>query len=89
LAWEEYWDAGQLCRDGIRKDKVQMQLNLKREVKNSQKGFYKYIGQQRQAKKSIPFLINEKEKLASTDTEVEVPNKFFTSVITGSQFVNL
>ena len=54
------------------------------EVKNNKKGFRKYIGQKRQAKDSIPPLINEKGKLASTDMgKAEVLNKFIVSVFTG------
>jgi len=44
VAWEEYRDAVWMCRDGIRKAKAQMDLNLARDVKNK-KGFYRYIVQ--------------------------------------------
>ena len=33
VAWEEYSDPVWTCRDGIRKAKVQMELNLLRDVK--------------------------------------------------------
>jgi len=33
---EEYWDAGWLCRDGIRKAKAQLQLNSARDTKNNE-----------------------------------------------------
>ena len=39
-------------RDRIRKAKVQMELNLARDVKNNKKGFYRYIGGRRQAKET-------------------------------------
>jgi len=56
-----------------------------RDVKNK-KGFYRYVGQKRQAKESIPPLINEKGELATTSMEeAEVLNEFFASVFTGSQ----
>jgi len=35
LSWEEYRDAAQLCRDGVRKGKAQLELNLARDAKNS------------------------------------------------------
>jgi len=57
-----------MCRDCIRKSKVQMELNLTSNVKNN-KGFFGYTGQKRQAKENVSPLINEKELLASTDTE--------------------
>ena len=56
---EEYRDAVQTCRDGIRKAKAQMELNLVRDVKNK-KGFYKYTGQKRQVKESVPHVLNGK-----------------------------
>ena len=46
--------------DEIRKSKVEMKLNMAKDVKNS-KRFYRYIGQKRKAKESVPPLINEKE----------------------------
>jgi len=63
---------------------LQFELNLVRDVKNK-KGFYRCIGQKRQAKESIPPLLNEKGKLATTDMEkAEVLSELFTSVFTGS-----
>lgn len=38
------------CRDGIRKAKVQEELNLVRDVKNNKIRFYRYHGQKRQVK---------------------------------------
>jgi len=49
-------------------------------------GFYRYIGQKRQAKTNIPPLVNVKGELASVDEEkAEVLNEYFASVFTGSQ----
>ena len=53
MAWEEYMDAVQMCGDGIGKAKVQMELNLVRDVKNNEKGFFRYVGQKRQAKERV------------------------------------
>ena len=53
-----------------------MELNSVRNVKNSKKGFYRYSGQKRLAKESVPPLVNEKGKLAMTDMEkAEVLNE--------------
>jgi len=41
VSWEEYRDAAWFCRDGIRKVKVQLELNLARDAKNNKKGFYR------------------------------------------------
>jgi len=45
---------------------VQKELNLVRYVRKNKKGFYSYIGQKRQAKESVPPLVNE---LTMIDTE--------------------
>ena len=67
VAWEEYSGVIRMCRGGTRKAKAQMELNLARDVKNNKKGFYRYIGRRRQAKESVPSLINETGELASSD----------------------
>lgn len=41
------------CRDGVNKPKVQMELNLSRNMKNNKKGFFRYTEQKRQAKESV------------------------------------
>lgn len=74
-----------MCRDGIRKAKAQMELNLARDVKNN-KSFFRYIGQKRQAKEIIPPLINEKEELAYSDMEkAKVLNELFAFIFITSQ----
>jgi len=50
-AWKKYRNAVQTHRDEIRKDKVQTELNMARDVKNK-KGFYRYTDQKRQARVS-------------------------------------
>ena len=54
VSWEEYRAVVPVCRDRMRKAKVQMELNLARDVKDNKKGFYRYIGRRRQAKESSP-----------------------------------
>ncbi|KGL92594.1 hypothetical protein N301_15996, partial [Charadrius vociferus] len=84
VSWEEYRDAAQLCRDGVRKAKVQLELNLASDTKNN-KGFYGYVSQKRKVKESIPPPTNKTDKLVTTDKEkVEGLNNIFSSVFTGN-----
>ncbi|KFV55360.1 hypothetical protein N328_07466, partial [Gavia stellata] len=81
----EYRDAARLCRDGVRKAKVQLKLNLARDAKNNKKGFYRYVSQERKVKESVCPLMNTTGKLVTTDEEkAEVLNNTFASVFTGS-----
>ncbi|KAK4824620.1 hypothetical protein QYF61_016926 [Mycteria americana] len=66
---EEYRDAARLCRDGVRKAKAQLELNLARDAKNNKKGFYRYINYKRKVKESVPPLMNKNGDLVSTDEE--------------------
>ncbi|KAJ7425634.1 hypothetical protein BTVI_02330 [Pitangus sulphuratus] len=57
--WEEYRDVVQLCRNGARKAKVKLELNLARDAKNNRKGFYRYVNQKRKVKESVsPLLLS-------------------------------
>ena len=86
VAQEEYRNAVWTCKDETMKGKVQIKLNLAKDVKNN-KGFYRYTGQKRHAKEAVPPLINEKGELSSTDVvKAEVFNKFYASVFTDSEF---
>ena len=86
VAWERYRDAVQICRGWIRKAEAQTELNMVRVVKNNKRGFYRYTGQNRQAKESVPPFINKKGELASSDMQkTEVLNKFFASVFIARQ----
>jgi len=42
-----------MCSDGIRKAKVQLELNLAGDAKNK-KGFYSFTGQKRKTKGNVP-----------------------------------
>ncbi|KAK4825160.1 hypothetical protein QYF61_024549 [Mycteria americana] len=85
VTWEEYRDAARLCRDGVRKAKAQLKLNLARDAKNNKKGFYRYINQKRKVKESVPPLMNKNGDLVSTDKEkAEALNNFFASVFSGN-----
>jgi len=83
--WVEYRDAVQTCRYETRKAKAQMELNLVMDVKKNKQGFFMGISWKRQAKESVPPLVNEKGQLATADMEkYEVLNEFFASVFAGS-----
>ncbi|GAB0178027.1 hypothetical protein GRJ2_000268000 [Grus japonensis] len=63
--WEEYRDVAQMCRDGLRKAKAQLELNLTRNAKNK-KDFYRYVGQKRKIKENVLSLTGE---LVTTNME--------------------
>ena len=84
VPWEEYRAVVCVCRDRIRKARVQMKLNLVMDVKDK-KGFYRYLGR-RQAKESAPPLIKGNGELASSNIgKAEVLSECFTSVFMGGQ----
>jgi len=43
-----------MCRDGVRRAKAQLELNLARDAKNNKKGFYRSVNQKRKIKESAP-----------------------------------
>ncbi|KAK4816396.1 hypothetical protein QYF61_016713 [Mycteria americana] len=84
VSWEQYRDAAWLCRDGVRKAKVQREPNFARDTKNN-KGFYRYVSQKRKVKESVTLLMKMTGKLVTTDEEkAEVLNNSFASVFTGN-----
>ncbi|KAK4819834.1 hypothetical protein QYF61_012979 [Mycteria americana] len=56
-------------RDGIRKAKTQLELNLARDAKNNKKSLYRYVGQKRKIKEYVPPPVNKTGELGTTDTE--------------------
>ncbi|KFW02563.1 hypothetical protein N327_13593, partial [Fulmarus glacialis] len=85
VSWEEYRDAVQLCRDRVRKAKAWLELNLARNAKNNEKGFYRYVSQKRSVKESVSHLMNKTGKLVTRDEEkAEALNNFFASAFTGN-----
>lgn len=86
VAWEEYRDVVHTCKDKIRKAKVQMELNIARDLKNNKKGFYKYIGRKKQTKDNVPPLISKDRELAFSNIEkAEVLKEFSALVFMGGQ----
>jgi len=43
-----------LCRDGVRKAKAQLKLNLARDAKKNTKGFYRYLKQKKKVQQGVP-----------------------------------
>ncbi|KFP63365.1 hypothetical protein N322_04034, partial [Cariama cristata] len=85
VSFEEYRDTARLCRDGVRKAKAQLELNLVSEAKKNMKGFFRFVNQKRKVKESIPPLMSKTRKLVVTDKEkAEELNNFFASVFTGN-----
>ncbi|KFQ50610.1 hypothetical protein N334_03009, partial [Pelecanus crispus] len=84
VSWEEYREAAWWCREGVRKAKAQLELNLARDVKNNKKGFYRYVNQKRKVKESVPSLMNKNADLVPTDKEKAEVLNFFASVFTGN-----
>jgi len=41
-------------RDGVRKSKAQLELNLARSDKKNKKGFYRYLSQKRKIQEGVP-----------------------------------
>ena len=58
VTWEQYRDAARLCRDGIRKAKDQLEMDLARGAKNNKKGFYRYINQKNKIQEGIASLVS-------------------------------
>ncbi|KFW09685.1 hypothetical protein N327_13834, partial [Fulmarus glacialis] len=79
VSWEEYRDTTWICRDGMRKAKAQLELDLARDAKNNKKGFYRYVGQKRKTKENVPPPpLNKTGELVTTDMEkAEVLKNFF------------
>lgn len=54
VSWEEYRNSAQMCKDGIRKPKAQLELSLAMDAKNNYtSGFYRYVGQKRKIKENV------------------------------------
>ena len=70
-----------LCRDGVRKAKALLELNLARDAKKNRKGFYRYLNQKSQVQEGIQPLASDIGKLVATDKEkAEVLINSFASV---------
>jgi len=85
VSWEEYRDAAWFCRDEVSRAKMQLELNLATDAKNSKTGFHRYVSQKRKVKGIIPLPMSKNGSLVSTGGEkAEVLHNFFASVLTGN-----
>ncbi|CAM4378788.1 unnamed protein product [Lepidochelys olivacea] len=80
---EEYKNIARACRNDIRRAKSHLELQLARDVKSNKKGFFRYVGNKKNAKESVGPLLNEGGNLVTEDVEkANVLNAFFASVFT-------
>jgi len=67
--WEEYRNVARTCRDAMRKAKAHMELNLARDIKSHNKGFFNYISSKQKTKDNVGPLLNEVNVLVTEDAE--------------------
>ena len=71
-------EVAKLCKDGVRKAKAQLGLNLAKDAKKNKKGFYRYFNQKGEVQQCVPTLVSDTGRLVTTDKEtVGVLNNFF------------
>lgn len=81
---EEYRDEVQLFKDGVRKAKVKLKVDLAKDAKNNKKASTSMLTRKGRSKVVYP-LTNSSGKLVATDEEqAQVVNTFFASVFSGS-----
>ncbi|GAB0186782.1 hypothetical protein GRJ2_001143500 [Grus japonensis] len=66
---EDYKDVVRLCREKIRRAKVQLELNLATVIKDNKKCFYKYITNKRRTKENIHPLLDARGNTVVKDKE--------------------
>lgn len=72
-----------MCRDGLRKAEMWLELNLTRDAKNNKKGFYRNVSQNRKVKESVTPPDEHDWQTGNNGMEkAEVLNSFFVSVFT-------
>ena len=78
-----------MCRDGVRKAKTRMELNLARDTKKNM-CFYGYVSQKRKVKENLSHLMSKIGKLVTKDEEkAEALNNISTSVPQSSLAISL
>ena len=82
ITWDENRNNVRASRNQVRKAKVQIKLNLGRDVKDK-KGFYKHIGDKKKTKENVSPLLNKTGQLVTQDIEkAKVVSDVFVSVFT-------
>ena len=73
-----------------RKDRLEFERNISKEIKNNNKLFWRYVNSQRISKTTIPDLQRKDGSLTSDDQEkAELLNSQFTSVFTNEDTTNI
>ena len=73
-----------------RRDRLNFERNISREIKNNNKLFWRYVNSQRTSKANIPDLLRPDGSLATSDDEkAEILNKQFSSVFTDEDTLNV
>ena len=76
--WEEYRNVVRACREETSKAKVHLELNPARDVKDNEKGFFRYISSKQMTRENMGSLLNEVGAPVMEDTEKAVLlNAFF------------
>ncbi|KAJ7413016.1 hypothetical protein WISP_93575 [Willisornis vidua] len=79
--WEDYRNIIMACRDATRKAKAHLEFSLTTSIKDSKKGFYKYISSKRKTKENVGPLLNQMGVLVMEVTDnMELLITFFVSV---------
>ncbi|PKU48313.1 hypothetical protein llap_1415 [Limosa lapponica baueri] len=82
--WAEYRETVWVARNQNRQPKVQIELNLARDIKDNKINFYKYVRDKGKARKDMGPLQKETRDLITWDMEkAELLNAFFALVFTG------
>ena len=77
-AWQEVGAGAGLCRDGVKKAKVQLELDLARGAKKCEKGFCRYTEQEGPGGCTLLPPVSNIGRLLTMDKEkAEVLNHFF------------
>ena len=82
VLWEEYNEATRLCRDGVRKIKDQLELNLAKDAKKNKKVLYRYLNQKSKVQEGIaPTPLSDTGRVVTTDKEKTGPLHNFLFLI--------
>ena len=82
VTWKEYRDTAMLFRNGIRKTKVLLELDLARSAKKNKKGIYRHAKHKRKVQEVFPHLLSNRGRLVTTNKEKAEILSLFASVFT-------